>query len=112
MTKWRKLDNSAKIFPIDSDNNFSAVYRMSVLLTEDINPKILKDAVNKTLESFTSFKVCLKRGFFWYYLEENTKEIIIDEEKNLLLTQDWQGDFNAIMTIYVIAVNNHDYNNL
>lgn len=82
MTKWRKLDNSAKIFPIDSDKNFSAVYRMSVLLTEDINPKILKDAVNKTLESFTSFKVCLKRGFFWYYLEENTKEIIIDEEKN------------------------------
>ena len=82
MTKWRKLDNSAKIFPIDSDKNFSAVYRMSVLLTEDINPKILKDAVNKTLESFTSFKVCIKRGFFWYYLEENTKEIIIDEEKN------------------------------
>lgn len=82
MTKWRKLDNSAKIFPIDSDKNFSAVYRMSVLLTEDINPKIVKDAVNKTLESFTSFKVCLKRGFFWYYLEENTKEIIIDEEKN------------------------------
>lgn len=85
MTKWRKLDNSAKIFPIDSDKNFSAVYRMSVLLTEDINPKILKDAVNKTLESFTSFKVCLKRGFFWYYLEENTKEIIIDEEKIILV---------------------------
>ena len=82
MTKWRKLDNSAKIFPIDSDKNFSAVYRMSVLLTEDINPNLLKSAVDKTLESFTSFKVCLKRGFFWYYLEENQKEIIIDEEKN------------------------------
>ncbi len=37
---------------------------------------------------------------------------IIDEEKNLLLTQDWQGDFNSIMTIYIIAVNNHDYNNI
>lgn len=37
---------------------------------------------------------------------------IIDEEKNLLLTQDWQGDFNSITTIYVIAVNNHDYNNI
>lgn len=37
---------------------------------------------------------------------------ITDEEKNLLLTQDWQGDFNSIMTIYVIAVNNHDYNNI
>ena len=37
---------------------------------------------------------------------------IVDDEKNLLLTQDWQGDFNSIMTIYVIAVNNHDYNNI
>ena len=82
MTKWRKLDNSAKIFPIDSDKNFSAVYRMSVLLTEEIKHDLLKKAVDKTLESFTSFKVCLKRGFFWYYLEENTKEVLVDEEKN------------------------------
>lgn len=37
---------------------------------------------------------------------------ITDSRKNLLLTQDWQGDFNSIKTIYVIAVNNHDYNNI
>lgn len=37
---------------------------------------------------------------------------IIDTEKNFLLTQNWEGDFNSIMTIYVIAVNNHDYNNI
>lgn len=37
---------------------------------------------------------------------------IIDENKNLLLTQNWQGDFNSITTIYVIAINNHDYNNI
>lgn len=35
---------------------------------------------------------------------------ILDEDKNLLLAQDWQGDFNSITAIYVIAVNNHDYN--
>lgn len=35
---------------------------------------------------------------------------IIDDKRNLLLTQDWKGDFNSIITIYVIAVNNHDYN--
>ena len=35
---------------------------------------------------------------------------IIDKEKNLLLTKDWKGDFNTIKTIYVIAVNNHEYN--
>ena len=80
--KWRRLDNSAKIFPIDSDKNFSAVYRMSVILKEDINPEILKKAINKTVETFTSFKVCLRRGFFWYYLEENLREIPVTEENN------------------------------
>lgn len=34
------------------------------------------------------------------------------DENELLLTQDWQGDFNSIMAIYVIAINNHNYNNI
>lgn len=37
---------------------------------------------------------------------------IIDDDGNFLLTQNWQGDFNSIITIFVIAVNNHDYNNI
>lgn len=37
---------------------------------------------------------------------------IIDDDGNFLLTQNWQGEFNSIMTIFVIAVNNHDYNNI
>ena len=37
---------------------------------------------------------------------------LIDDGQNLLLTQDWQGDFNSITTIYVIAINNHDYNKI
>ncbi len=37
---------------------------------------------------------------------------ITDEKKNLLLTQDWKGDFSSVTTIYVIAVNNHDYNKI
>ncbi len=35
---------------------------------------------------------------------------ITDEIGNFLLTKDWVGDFNSIVKIYVIAVNNHDYN--
>lgn len=74
-TKWRKLDNSAKLFPIVGNKKFSSIYRMSVVLTQDIKPELLKTAVEQTLEIFSSFKVCLKKGFFWYYLEENEKEI-------------------------------------
>lgn len=79
--KWRKLDNSAKLFPIVGNKKFSSIYRMSVTLTQTIEPKRLKKAVDKALELFTSFKVCLRKGFFWYYLEENEKEIVLHPEE-------------------------------
>ena len=78
---WRRLDNSAKIFPISAGKKYSTVFRISAVLKEKINPKILEEAVNITLERYTSFKVKMKYGFFWYYLEENTKKPIIEEEK-------------------------------
>jgi len=33
-----------------------------------------------------------------------------DEIGNLLLTKDWSGDFSLLTSLYVICVNNHDYN--
>ena len=80
--KWRKLDNSAKIFPLSAGKKYSTVFRISAVLKEKINPKILEKAVNIALEKYDSFKVKMKYGFFWYYLEENNKEPIIEEEKD------------------------------
>ena len=79
---WRRLDNSAKIFPISTGKKYSTVFRISALLKEKIDPKILKQALNITLDRYKIFKVKMKAGFFWYYLEENNKEPIIEEEKD------------------------------
>ena len=79
---WRRLDNSAKIFPIASSKKYSSVFRLSAVLKEKINKETLKKAVDKVLENLPSFKVKLKKGAFWYYFEDNNKEIIIEEEKD------------------------------
>ena len=79
---WRKLDNSAKIFPLSTGKKYSTVFRLSVLLKEDIKPQLLQKAVIDTLEKYKSFKVRMKAGLFWYYLEHNTKDPIIEEEKD------------------------------
>ena len=34
---------------------------------------------------------------------------VIDDEGNLLLKRDWDGEFGTIVDIYVIDVNNHEY---
>ena len=78
---WRRLDNSAKIFPISTGKKYSTVFRLSVLLKEKIEPNILKEAVNQTLQKYKFFKVRMKKGFFWNYLEDNPKNPIIEEEK-------------------------------
>ena len=80
INKWRKLDNSAKIFPIISNKRFSSVFRLSAILKEEIKKEILIKATNNALEKFSDFKVVLKKGVFWYYFEENTKPIFIEEE--------------------------------
>ena len=78
---WRRLDNSAKIFPLSTGRRHSAVFRISVLLKEDIYSEILNKSLIEVLEKYEGFKVRLKRGFFWHYLEANTKKPIVVEER-------------------------------
>lgn len=79
---WRKLDNSAKIFPISAGKRYSTVFRLSVLLKEQVEPKILKEALIQTLNKYPSFKVKMTPGIFWYYFEFNPKNPIVEEEKD------------------------------
>ena len=80
--KWYKLDNAAKIFPPTTTFYDAKIFRFSVLLKDMVNPKSLNTALNKTLEDFPIFKSVLKKGLFWYYLEETNIKPIVREEKN------------------------------
>ena len=44
--------------------------------------EILEEAVKQALEKYRSFKVRMKSGFFWYYLEHNTKCPKVEEEQD------------------------------
>ena len=79
---WRRLDNSAKIFPISAGKKYSTVFRFSAILKEDIDPESLKQAVILALKKYKSFKVRMKLGVFWNYFEDNPKDPIIEEEKD------------------------------
>ena len=71
MNNWYKLDNAAKIFPSVTSDKRTNVFRLSVVLTEEVEPKLLEEALNITIIRFPPMKVKMKRGLFWYYLEEN-----------------------------------------
>ena len=71
---WYKLDNAAKVFPGQNSSSWSNIYRVSVTLTEKIDPLLLEKAVKTTLKRFPCFDVRMRRGFFWNYFEKNPNE--------------------------------------
>ena len=80
LSKWYRLDNAAKIFPPSKNKYDAKIFRFSVSLKENIDKNILESALKITLEEYPVFKSILKKGFFWYYLEEsNIKPIVVEE---------------------------------
>lgn len=95
-TKWRRLDNAAKIFPAIADNEDSEVFRIACELHEDIDKELLQRALDSAIEEFPTFTETIRRGVFWYYLEntglrpkvhpENTTPLMpLYDDRNRLL---------------------------
>lgn len=70
---WYKLDLSAIVYPTLERKDFSSVYRLSVLLKEDVKPELLQKAVDMTMPRFPTYKVAIRRGLFWRYFEPNNR---------------------------------------
>ena len=85
--RWMHLDNAAKIYPAASSSRWSNIYRLSATLTEAVDKDVLQDALNVTVRRFPSIAVRLRRGVFWYYLEEIKSAPKIKDEKSYPLVR-------------------------
>lgn len=72
--RWDKLDNTAHLFPSIAGENMTNVYRISVVLKEEIQKEILQQALDMVLPKIDGFNVRMRTGVFWYYFEENGRK--------------------------------------
>lgn len=72
--RWEKLDNTAHLFPVIAGESMTNVYRISVVLKEDVDRELLQQALDTVLPKFDGFNLRLRTGMFWYYFEENGKK--------------------------------------
>ena len=77
-----RLDNAAKIYPAAKRRNWNNFFRLSATLTETVDVAVLRSALDVTVRRFPSIAVRLRRGVFWYYLEEIPHTPPIQEEKS------------------------------
>ncbi len=85
--RWLKLDNAAKIYPAAQNSNWSNIYRVSATLNAEIDKSVLTSALDVTVRRFPSICARLRKGFFWYYLEQLPKTPEISEEYSYPLTK-------------------------
>ena len=80
--RWMRLDNAAKIYPAAKRRGWTNYFRLSATLREPVDVQVLRTALDVTVRRFPSIAVRLRRGAFWYYLEEIEKAPPIEEDKS------------------------------
>ena len=80
--RWMQLDNAAKIYPAARRRNWNNLFRLSATMSEAVDVPTLQTALDVTVRRFPSIAVRLRRGMFWYYLEQIPAAPAIQPEKS------------------------------
>ena len=99
---WYKLDLSAIVYPTLQRKDFSSVYRLSVLLKDEVNPELLQKALDMTLLRFPTYKVAIRKGVFWRYLEPNNRPgpFVTPDIKNPCMPMPFKANNRYLLRVY------------
>lgn len=100
--EWYKLDLSGNVYPTLQKKSFSSTFRVSATLKEEVKPEILQKAFEQTIPRFPSFKVDLRKGFFWRYLEPNHRPLpkVEKDVKNPCMPMDFHSKHRYLIRVY------------
>lgn len=106
---WYKTDNVAKVFLATYNRRDTRTMRLSCELTETVDTEILQHAVEKTLRTRPQFKVRIRRGLFWHYLETTDAMPIVAKESGrpcpLLYGRDYMGILHFNISYFENRIN-------
>lgn len=78
-----RLDNAALIYPPCMTSKHTTVFRMSITLTEDIDPACLQTSLICILDRFPTFGYTIGTNFFWWYLKQLNKFPIVTKSEKM-----------------------------
>ena len=84
--RWLRLDNAAKVYPAARRRDWTNVFRVSATLKEQVDPAVLQAALDVTAPRFPSICARLRRGVFWYYLQQLKESPRVRQESSYPLT--------------------------
>ncbi len=77
---WDRLDNAGKLYPSLSTQKWSSLFRVAAVMKHDVDPQLLQEAVDRVLPRFPTITTQLAAGFYWYYLKNNPKRLLVEPD--------------------------------
>lgn len=80
MSKWFPLDNAGIFYPSIVSDRVTTVFRLALTISHPVKVEKLQFALDKTLMDYPQFNVQCRRGFFWFYFEDNKKRLMVTQD--------------------------------
>jgi len=98
--RWYELDNAAKIVPSTAHGSNTRVFRISCELKENVDGILLQQALDEVIDEFPFFNCVLKKGLFWYYLEDcSIKPIVYEDNRPACMSIYFPGRKNLLYRV-------------
>ena len=95
--EWYKIDNVAKLFLATHNKRDTRSIRISCILEEPVDGKLLQQALDETVRLRPQFQVRIRRGFFWHYIEGTDAMAKVTEENDRICPVMYGPDYKGVL---------------
>jgi hypothetical protein len=78
---WVRLDNASNIFLAARTESDTKVFRLSAEMDAEVDPELLQEALDAVFERYPLYHAVLRRGVFWYYLQDSDLRPVVEPER-------------------------------
>ena len=94
---WLPLDNASKIFLSTMTSIDTKVFRLTAGMTELVRPELLQEALDTAYDSFPLYHGIIRRGIFWYFVEESDLRPKVEEESDIPCAQIYATSYRGLL---------------
>lgn len=89
---WVRLDNASNIFLAARTDADPKVFRISAETDHDVDRHLLQEALDTTFDRYPLYHAVLRRGVFWYYLQDSDLRPVVTAEEHYTCAPLYQMD--------------------
>ncbi|MCW4459240.1 alcohol acetyltransferase [Microbacterium sp. MPKO10] len=94
---WVRLDNASNIFLAARSDSDPKVFRISAEMDHDVDPALLQEALDATYDRYPLYHAVLRRGVFWYYLQDSDLRPRVTGEVQYTCAPIYQADRRTLL---------------